>query len=189
MAVFRKIVEYTSDKKESRSLNPTGVYYVEFKRRDVICGVAADGRKVAEVTHEKTFNWLMDRQRAGLFVVATDIEMRIQARDIISAFQEPDTEDAFVEYIESLGFKRDTGVLVGTGLIEAAEAYENPVDPEEMSATEAFSARIKKSKVRDVAEVLGGMELNEATQPLLEAALEADPRKGVQEALQAKLNS
>ena len=59
---FRKIVEYTSDAKERRALNPTGVYYVEFKAMDEICGVSADGRKVAEITHEKTFNWLMDRQ-------------------------------------------------------------------------------------------------------------------------------
>ena len=76
---FRKIVEYTSDAKERRALNPTGVYYVEFKAMDEICGVSADGRKVAEITHEKTFNWLMDRQRAGLFVVAVDLEMRVQA--------------------------------------------------------------------------------------------------------------
>ena len=153
---FRKIVEYTSDAKERRALNPTGVYYVEFKALDEICGVSADGRKVAEITHEKTFNWLMDRQRAGLFVVAVDLEMRVQAREIISAFQEPATEDAFVEYLESLGFQRNQKVLIGTALHVG---------------------------------VLKGLGLNEVTKPLLEAALEADHRKGVQAALRAKLNS
>ena len=186
---FRKIVEYTSDAKERRALNPTGVYYVVFKPCETICGVAADGRKVAEVTHEKTFNWLMDRQRVGLFVVATDLEMRIQAREIISAFQEPATEDAFVEYLESLGFARDEKVLVGTDLEVKADSSEEQDDPEELSATEAFVKRIKDSKVGDVSEVLRGVSVNDFSRPLLEAALKEDQRKGIQKALKDKLES